>query len=92
MKVLWSVEVRGEEAPRYHLARRDLGDNELAVGPLEAPALLGDFGVAGAAENGLVGGGLDRRPPRASHALRLDVVDLQVSGDATDFATRIGGD
>ncbi len=50
------------------------------------------MGVAGAAEDGLVRGGLDLWTPGAAHALGLDVVNLQVSGGATDLTTGIGGD
>jgi hypothetical protein len=92
LKVLGRAELTIEEAPRYHLARRDLGDHKLAVTSLEAPALLGYFGVAGAAEDGLVGRGLDLRAAGTAHAARLDVMDLQVPGGSTDLAAGIGGD
>ena len=92
LKVLGSAEVTIEEAPRYHLARRDLGDHKLSVGSFEVPALLSYFGVAGAAEDGLIGRGLDLRTTGTAHALGLDVMDLQVSGGATDLAVGVGGD
>ena len=58
----------------------------------EVPALLGYLGVAGAAKDGLVGGRLDLWPAGASHATGFDVMNLQVTGGATDLALGIGGD
>ena len=92
LKVLGRAEVTIEEAPRYHLARRDLGDHKLAVSSFEAPALLSDLAMAGTAEDGLVGRGLDLRTTGPAHAARLDVMDLQLPGGATDLAAGIGGD
>ena len=89
LKVLGSAEVTIEEAPRYHLARRDLGDHKLSVGSFEVPALLSYFGVAGAAEDGLIGRGLDLRTTGTAHAARLDVMDLQLPGGATDLTVGI---
>ena len=92
MEVPGSAEVAIEEPSSYNCICRNRGYQKLAVSSFEVPALLGNFGVAGAAKDGLIGGSLDLWTVRAAHAARFNVMDLQVPGGATDLAAGISGD
>jgi hypothetical protein len=90
LKVPRRIEVGIRESSQDDLACSHCGHDERPFRTLQGPSLFGDLPVARMAEHGLVGWCLDLGPPRTSHAARLDVVDLQVSGGTTDLTSGIG--
>ena len=92
MKVPGRVEVGVGEPSQDDFARGHLGHFKLSLRTFQSPSLLGDLDVTGAAQDSLVRWSLDLGPARTAHAPGLNVVDLQVSGGATNLTTGIGSD
>ena len=90
MKVPGRVEVGVGEPSQDDFARSHGGHFKLSLRTFQAPSLLGDLDMTGAAQDGLVRRSFNLGPARAAHAAGLDVVDLQVSGGATDLTSGIG--
>jgi len=92
VEVLRRLEVGVEEAPGDSLACFGLSHCQFTFRAFQTPPLFSDLGMAGAAEDRLVGGSFDFGATRSSHATRLDVVDLQVPGGAANLAEGFGSD
>ena len=86
MEVSRGIEGRVVEASHYDLASVLGHHRELPLISRKHPAVLGDFGMTGAANEDLVLRRLDFRSAATTHVLGMDVMHLEVMDGSADVA------